>query len=67
MKELEGENEMELPKDEVILLSYVNTKLRDFYPSLDEFCKEVGVDRGYIIEKLGKIDYVYDEGLNKFV
>ena len=58
---------MELPKDEVILLSYVNTKLRDFYPSLDEFCKEVGVDRGYIIEKLGKIDYVYDEELNKFV
>ncbi|ESL02996.1 hypothetical protein GCWU000282_01867 [Catonella morbi ATCC 51271] len=58
---------MELPKDEVILLSYVNTKLRDFYPSLDEFCKEVGVDRGYIIEKLGKIDYVYDERLNKFV
>ena len=58
---------MELPKDEVILLSYVNTKLRDFYPSLEEFCKEVGVDRGYIIEKLGKIDYVYDERLNKFV
>ena len=58
---------MELPKDEVILLSYVNTKLRDFYPSLEEFCKEVGVDRGYIIEKLGKIDYVYDEELNKFV
>ena len=58
---------MELPKDEVILLSYVNTKLSDFYPSLDEFCKEVGVDRGYIIEKLGKIDYVYDERLNKFV
>ena len=58
---------MELPKDEVILLSYVNTKLRDFYPSLDEFCKEVGIDRGYIIEKLGKIDYVYDERLNKFV
>ena len=58
---------MELPKDEVILLSYVNTKLRDFYPSLEEFCKEVGVDRGYIIEKLGKIDYEYDEVLNKFV
>ena len=58
---------MELPKDEVILLSYVNTKLRDFYPSLDEFCKAAGVDRGYIIEKLEKIDYEYDEGLNKFV
>ena len=58
---------MELPKDEVILLSYVNTKLRDFYPSLDEFCKAAGVDRGYIIEKLEKIDYEYDEVLNKFV
>jgi hypothetical protein len=58
---------MELPKDEVILLSYVNTKLRDFYPSLEEFCKAAGVDRGYIIEKLEKIDYEYDEGLNKFV
>lgn len=58
---------MELPKDEVILLSYVNTKLRDFYPSLEEFCKAAGVDRGYIIEKLEKIDYKYDEVLNKFV
>ena len=58
---------MELPKDEVILLSYINTQLRDFYPSLEEFCKATGVDRDYVIEKLRKIDYVYDEGLNKFV
>ena len=58
---------MELPKAEVMLLSYVNTKLRDFYPSLDEFCRAAGLDRGYIIEKLGKIDYEYDEVLNKFV
>ena len=58
---------MELPKDASILLSFVNTKLRDFYPSLDEFCKAEGVERGYIVEKLGMIDYEYDEGLNKFV
>lgn len=58
---------MELPKDATILLSYINTQLRDFYPSLEEFCKAAGVDRGYIIEKLEKIDYEYDEGLNKFV
>ena len=25
-----------LPKDPVILLSYINTQLRDFYPNLDE-------------------------------
>ena len=27
-----------MPKDPVMLLSYVNTQLRDFYPSLAEFC-----------------------------
>ena len=30
---------MELPKDPAILVSYLNTQLRDFYPSLEEFCK----------------------------
>jgi len=58
---------MDLPRDAVMLLSFVNTKLRDYYPSLDEFCKAAGVERGYIVEKLGMIDYEYDEGLNKFV
>ena len=29
----------QLPKDPVILLSYINTQLRDFYPSLDAFCE----------------------------
>ena len=58
---------MELPKDATILLSYINTQLRDFYPSLEEFCKAKGVEISYIIEQLEKIDYVYDEGLNKFV
>ena len=58
---------MELPKDAAMLLSFVNTKLRDFSPSLDEFCKAAGVERGYIVDTLRKIDYEYDEGLNKFV
>ena len=58
---------MELPKDAAMLLSFVNTKLRDYYSSLDEFCKAAGVERGDIVEKLGMIDYEYDEGLNKFV
>lgn len=58
---------MEIPKDPVILLGYINTQLRDFYPSLDEFCKAKGVEASYVVEKLETIDYVYDEGLNKFV
>ncbi|HJB69908.1 MAG TPA: DUF4250 domain-containing protein, partial [Candidatus Flavonifractor avistercoris] len=30
-----------LPKDPVILLSVINTKLRDFYPSLDALCDDL--------------------------
>ena len=35
-----------LPKDPVILLSVINTKLRDFYPSLDALCDDLQVDAG---------------------
>jgi len=45
-----------LPKDPVILLSYINTQLRDFYPNLDELCST-----------LAQIDYYYDETSNQFV
>ena len=31
---------MELPKDPMMLFSFINTKLRDFYPSLDALCKD---------------------------
>lgn len=55
-----------LPKDPVMLLSVVNTNLRDFYGSLDEFCKAKVVDKNEIIEKLKLIDYVYDEAKNQF-
>lgn len=35
----------QLPKDPMMLLSVVNTKLRDFYPSLDALCEDMEVDR----------------------
>lgn len=56
-----------LPKDPVMLLSYVNTQLRDFYSDLDDMCKSMNVDKEDIIERLKVIDYLYDESLNKFV
>lgn len=34
---------MNIPKDSVMLLSYVNTQLRDFYPSLEELCSVIGI------------------------
>lgn len=56
-----------LPNDPVMLLSVVNTKLRDYYPSLDILCDEMNVAKEGIIEKLSMIDYEYDAGQNRFV
>ena len=56
-----------LPNQPMILLSFVNTKLRDDFSSLDAFCDDFQVARDEIEEKLASIDYEYDEQLNKFV
>lgn len=56
-----------MPKDPVMLLSYVNTQLRDFYPSLTEFCLDKVVNQKELEEKLHTIDYVYDAGSNQFI
>lgn len=56
-----------VPQDPVILLSFINTKLRDFYPSLEELGKDLDVDTNEIVEKLKMINYEYDEKQNRFV
>ncbi|MCI5955045.1 MAG: DUF4250 domain-containing protein [Lachnospiraceae bacterium] len=56
-----------IPKDPVMLLSYVNLKLRDFYESLDALCDDLEADREEITEKLASINYHYDEEKNQFV
>ncbi len=56
-----------IPKDPVMLLSYVNLKLRDFNTSLDALCEDLDADRNEIVEKLAGIDYHYDEEKNQFV
>ena len=58
---------MILPKDPIMLLSVVNTKLRDFYPSLEELAAAEGVTVEEIVEKLKIINYVYDENQNRFI
>ena len=58
---------MELPRDPMMLLSVVNTKLRDRYASLDALCEDLGVEKTVIMEKLAAIGYAYDETLNRFV
>lgn len=56
-----------LPNDPVILLSTVNMKLRDFYPSLDALCEDLEEDKDEIIKKLADIDYEYDASSNQFI
>ena len=55
-----------LPNDPVILVSYLNTQLRDFYSSLDELCKAFDIKKDAVAQKLAAIDYHYNAGLNQF-
>lgn len=56
-----------IPKDPIMLLSYINTQLRDHYPSLDELCASLDVNKQEILDKLAAVNYTYDEALNKFI
>ena len=58
---------MELPKDPVMLLSVINTGLRDKYPSLDALCEDRAVEMTFITDILKGIDYEYDKTRNQFV
>ena len=56
-----------LPKDPVMLLSVVNTKLRDQYANLTDLAKAYMVSEEEIVEALGRINYQYSEERNQFV
>ena len=58
---------MSIPNDPVILLSYINTQLRDNYPSLKELCRAADCDEKDIIKKLSAIGYEYSSEYNKFI
>ncbi len=57
---------MSLPSDPFILLSVLNTRLRDFYPTLEECCKAEGADAEEITRKLSQIGYSYNAEKNQF-
>ena len=56
-----------LPQDPIMLLSYVNTKLRDSYSSLDMLCSDLNIDRETLVRKLDAVNYTYDSQQNRFV
>ena len=57
---------MNLPKDPVMLLSYLNTQLRDNYDSLEALCDALDADHATIEATLAGIDYHYNKELNQF-
>lgn len=56
-----------IPKDPVMLLSYINTQLRDNYPDMDELCSSLCLDRKDVDKKLSSIDYEYNPEKNQYV
>jgi len=56
-----------IPKDPVMLLSFVNLKLRDFYSDLETMCEDLEISQEEITERLAGIDYHYDREKNQFI
>ncbi len=56
-----------IPKDPVMLLSFVNLKLRDYYSNLDEMCEDLDLEKEELVGTLSGINYSYDASKNQFV
>ncbi len=56
-----------IPKDPVMLLSFLNLKLRDFYSDFEALCEDLDIDAAETETKLKTIGYVYDKNRNQFV
>ena len=52
---------MALPKDPFMLLSVVNTKLRDYYSTLDALCDDLGENKEDIVSALSAVGFEYDK------
>lgn len=57
---------MELPKDPMVLFSFVNMKLRDCYSSLDELCEDLNVKKESLLDTLKAVGFEYDQSQNRF-
>ena len=58
---------MNIPNDPIILLSFINMKLRDQYKSLDELCDDLELSKSDLCEKLKSVGYTYGEAQNQFI
>lgn len=58
---------MNLPKDPIMLLSVVNTQLRDHYPNLSELAAAYMTTEESISQQLAAVNFHYDAKRNKFI
>ena len=56
-----------MPESDIILLSFVNTKLRDEYPTLAAFCEDAEADEEELCARLAALGYYYDKARNAFI
>ncbi len=56
-----------IPKDPIMLLSFINLKLRDCYSSLEQLCDDLDIDQDELTEKLSAAGYQYHSGQNQFI
>ncbi len=56
-----------IPNDPMILLSFINTKLRDEYGNLALLCEDLNLNQQELVEKLSAIDYTYSPERNRFL
>ena len=57
---------MKLPEDPMMLYSFINMKLRDFYPSLDALCEDMNLERDEIVRTLKTVGFEYNPVRNRF-
>lgn len=57
---------MELPADPMMLMSVINMKLRDTYDSLEQLCKDMGIDKDALVKKLADAGFEYSKENKRF-
>ena len=55
-----------LPKDPVMLMSFVNMKLRDEYRTLEDFCMSYGIDERGLKATLESAGFEWLPGIRQF-
>lgn len=58
---------MTLPNDPDMLLSVLNLKLRDFYPSLTALCEDLDLAEEALLQRLSALCCRYDAASNRVI